>query len=78
MKVLNLPIHGIVVTLDGVGGGSIVSNLKDGDPLDYGEDEYMGSVDAIEGLILAHACAGIDVTSAAYLEGVETVVQKLL
>jgi hypothetical protein len=77
MNVLNLPIHGIVVTLDGVGGGSIVSNLKDGDPLDYGEDEYMGSVDAIEGLILAHACAGIDVTDPKYVGGVQTALDKI-
>ena len=33
--------------------------------------------DAIESLILAHACAGIDVTSPAYLEGVNTALDAI-
>jgi hypothetical protein len=28
--------------------------------------------DAIESLILAHACAGVDVTALAYVAGIET------
>ena len=31
-----------------------------------------GAIDAILSLILAHACAGIDIESPAYLEGIET------
>jgi len=31
-----------------------------------------GAVDAILSIILAHACAGIDIESPAYLEGIET------
>jgi len=29
-------------------------------------------MDALESIILSHACAGIDVTTPAYLEGIET------
>jgi hypothetical protein len=32
-------------------------------------------IDAIESLILAHACAGIDIESPAYIEGIETAVE---
>ncbi len=38
---------------------------------------FNAMIDVVEGLILAHAVAGIDVTSPAYLEGVETVVDAL-
>jgi hypothetical protein len=31
-------------------------------------------MDAIESLVLAHACAGIDVKSLSYVEGIETAV----
>ncbi len=33
---------------------------------------FNSCIDAIEAVILAHACAGIDVKSPAYLEGIET------
>lgn len=40
-----------------------------------GRLQYNGALDGIEAMILAHANAGIDVQSAAYLEGMETAVQ---
>ena len=33
---------------------------------------YNHMMDALESMILAHACAGIDITTPAYLEGIET------
>ena len=39
--------------------------------------QYNGAVDGITSMILAHACAGIDVESPAYLEGIETAVQAI-
>ena len=36
---------------------------------------YNHMMDAIESMILAHAVAGVDVTTPAYLEGIETAVQ---
>ena len=38
-------------------------------------EAFNDMVDAITSLILAHAEAGIDVTTPAYLEGIETAVQ---
>jgi hypothetical protein len=72
---IELPCHEIVVTLlpdrteKGKYGGSIVSNLK---IHDAGNEEYNAAIDALESVILGHACAGIDVTSPAYIEGIET------
>lgn len=39
--------------------------------------EYNGALAGIEAMILAHACAGIDVTTPAYLEGIETALEKV-
>jgi hypothetical protein len=38
-------------------------------------NEYHFYVNAIESLVLAHACAGIDIESPAYIEGIETAVE---
>ena len=39
--------------------------------------KYNGAIDGIESMILAHACAGIDVTTPDYLEGIETAVEAV-
>jgi hypothetical protein len=38
-------------------------------------DEYNSMMDAIESMILAHACEGIDVSSEAYVNGLRTAVE---
>jgi len=38
---------------------------------------YNGGVDAITSMILAHAIAGIDIETPAYIEGIETAIQAL-
>ena len=67
-KVIVLDVFGIEITLTGDDGGSITSTLKEGD------DGYDHVIDGIESMILAHAIAGINVKSPAYLEGIETAV----
>lgn len=37
-------------------------------------NEEHSMMDAIESMVLAHHCAGIDVSSPAYVEGIETAV----
>ena len=67
-------VHGIAIELDGQGGGMITSDLhdqRDGPGLS-------GAWDAVESLVLAHACAGIDIRDPAYLEGIETSVEAIL
>jgi hypothetical protein len=68
---IDLPVFGITLTLDSGGGGNIASFLHEDDA----PGGYNAAMDAIESLVLAHACAGIDVESPAYLEGIETAVQ---
>ena len=67
---ITLPCFGIVIeVIDN--GGTIASDLKgDGD-----NSELTAAIDAIESLILAHACAGVDIADLAYVEGIETAVE---
>jgi hypothetical protein len=68
-------------------GGSITSDLKEDYPIaeyDLPEEKkeaeieidlYNSAMDALESIILGHACAGEDIESLAYIEGIETAVQ---
>lgn len=40
-------------------------------------NRFNDMMDVVESMILAHACAGIDVESPAYLEGAEIVIDKI-
>ena len=67
---ITLPCFGIAIELTGK-TGRITSDLhgtKD-------NPQVRAAMDAIEALILAHACAGVDVASPAYVEGTETAVE---
>jgi hypothetical protein len=83
-KTIELGCYGIVVELTGDGGASITSDLKEGfgpSPCQLSKDEcdgidnYNYAMDGIESLIINHAVAGIDITTPAYLEGIESAVQ---
>lgn len=49
----------------------------DRDALDGGRVAYNRMVDGIEALILAHACAGIDVEDPKYAEGIDTALEAI-
>jgi hypothetical protein len=76
---INLPCFGIAIDLGpedpehpgSYQGGRITSDLK------KQADTRLGraAMDAVEALVLAHACAGVDVASPAYLEGLETAIE---
>lgn len=79
-RIIELPIGGIVIDLgppdpDNPGhflGGGLASSLKDGEH--EGTEahfRYDAMIDGTEHLVLAHAVAGVDVTSPAYIEGLE-------
>jgi hypothetical protein len=56
-----------------VDGSDITSGLKEEE---NDENElYNAACDGIEAMILAHAAAGIDIESPAYIEGIETAVE---
>ena len=77
LREIRLPCYGITVRLNRLPGaaepgcGTIASQLKE-IPGEIGEDSpYNAAIDGMEALVLAHACAGLDIESAAYLEGIE-------
>jgi hypothetical protein len=78
MRVIKLPCFGIKVTL-AQKGGAITSDLHE--ELDEAEitpesENYEAAIDGIESMILAHACAGVDIESPAYVEGIEAAIQE--
>lgn len=86
MKTVRLPCYGIVVRLGSRDrttikvrymGGSLTSNLKEhGDGPDV--ELFNNAIEMLHSLVLAHACAGIDVKSPEYVDGVKTAVESLL
>jgi hypothetical protein len=72
--------YDIVITVDedGNGNGSLEGTLC----LSVGDepaDEPVNlSIHALESMILAHACEGIDVSSPAYVRGIETALDAVL
>jgi hypothetical protein len=59
---------------DGAQGN--IDNLVTDDELDL-RVRANDLIDVVESMVLAHACAGIDIESPAYVEGIETTVDKL-
>jgi hypothetical protein len=73
----------VQIKLDGAGAGSILSNLHCTDAeatrdgwTDEEQIRWNGQMDALESLILAHACAGVDVTGA-YAKGLWTALEAI-
>ena len=81
-RLIRLPCFRITIRLDRdnaakePGSGTITSDLKrtDGHAIDR---IYNAAIDGLESLILAHACAGVNVESPAYVEGIETAVEAI-
>jgi hypothetical protein len=69
-SVLKLDVLGIRITYNGVDKGcaKITSDMKEDDSPE--NDTFNRCVDAMESMILAHFCAGIDVSKAGYLLGI--------
>jgi len=78
---LELLVFGIVITFhpDDTHNATIVSDMHE--PIEEQEGEesigFEAGVNAIESMVLAHFCAGIDVTLPEYLEGIETAYNAL-
>lgn len=78
-KTSKLPCFGIIVQFDPeTGAGTIVSDLYvSRTENDEPNTHLKVAIDALEALILAHACAGVDVQSPGYIEGIETAVEAV-
>ncbi len=66
-------VYGIIVSCAADGSGTISSDLHS----PSSGPEFLAAIDALESLVLAHACSGIDICSPAYLEGIETAVDAI-
>jgi hypothetical protein len=79
---IHLPCSGITVHLDrgcspdSWAEGSITSQLKEPGRGTLVR-RFNAAIDGLEALILAHACAGVDIASPAYVEGIETAVDAI-
>ena len=70
--------HRIEITLDDEGSGTITSDLKEVLSLDpISASNYDSAIDGLESLILAQACAGIDVTSKEYIRALESAIDGI-
>lgn len=76
LKTIKLPCYSIVIELNGK-SGALTSALHDGEAEEGDDSLYDAAADAVESMILAHAIAGIDVTSEAYVKGVVTAVDSI-
>ena len=74
-KEIKLPCFGIIVNVDD-GAGAISSTDLKTEHNDEEDELYNSAMDGIESIILAHACAGVDITTPEYIEGIETAVNS--
>lgn len=77
MTTIKTGCYGIEVTIDENGAGSITSELHDKAVSTPMAQLFNAAMDAVESMVLAHACAGVDITSPAYLEGLESAVDTM-
>jgi hypothetical protein len=77
MQTLALGCYGITLTYGEFDKGcaSIFSDMKaENIPAN---EEFNTAIDGLESLILAHFCAGVDIQSTAYLEGIEVAFEAI-
>lgn len=74
--VLKVHGHTIEVLVRESGSAEIKSDLP---VVEAGKDEeaYNSAVDGLESLILAHACSGVNIADARYIEGIRSAVEAI-
>ena len=77
METINTNCYGISISHDpdNKAPATIVSSMKEMDT--HENKAFNSAVDGLEAIILAHHCAGIDITAPAYLEGIETAYEAI-
>ena len=85
MKTIKLPLYNIIIKFDeenktwyltsDILGEFSDDNDKYLNPEDY--REFRGLLDGIESLILALVCAGVDIETPEFLEGIETTIETI-
>lgn len=81
IKDFQLPCNQFKVQVLENDSGVVTSDLHDVIPVDIVPDpedrEYDAAATALELLVLAHACAGIDINASAYVSGLITAIQHI-
>jgi hypothetical protein len=78
MKTITLPCYGIKIELIGLtpaAFGVLTSNLHV--PEMESNEHLKASIDAIERLVVAHACAGVEVNSPTYVCGLRSAIDLI-
>jgi hypothetical protein len=80
--IISIPELGIELQIKGKSGtilkGVKEINLEGMNPEETEESkELCGALDAVDSLILAHACAGINVKDPKYIEGVQVTLEAI-
>ncbi len=75
MNKIELPCFGIIVIVNN-GRGTITSTGLITKYNDDEDKEYDAAMNGIESMILAHACAGVNINTPEYIEGIETAVNS--
>ena len=76
-RVIHLPCYNIIVSLTNDGGGVIQSGLSCDESYRDATFEHNAAINGLESLILAHACAGIEITDPAYICGIEVAIDAI-
>lgn len=75
IKIFECPALRCRVICDSVGGSGHLEHTEIGSP--DNETESSEGIHVLESLVLAHACAGIDIESEKYQEGIRTALDAL-
>jgi hypothetical protein len=73
METIELPRFGIVIRINDQGGSIESSELQD----ERAYPAWQSAIGGLLSLVLAHACAGINVRSQVYLDGIEGALNSL-
>lgn len=73
----NLPCYGITVRISEDCFGNIESTIGESLREDSLDEVGQAAADAVEAMILAHACAGVDIESQSYVQGIESAMESI-
>ena len=76
IKKIELPLgEYFTLELDDKGGGTVSSSLTKN--VEIMGKLYLGAMHGLESIVLAHACAGVNVEDKKYLEGIKTAIEAI-
>jgi hypothetical protein len=82
MKTYSIKKYGVVIEVGDNKFGKLIESKLSEELIDDTEDasiqeQSKAQADALESLLLSHACSGIDISSDAYVEGLDTCLEAI-